>query len=453
MTPVYVAMTALGCAKNQINAEQMMYTLRKAGYELTGDTARAGVNVVNTCAFLETARQEAVDQILELAALPGRIVVTGCLAQLVGDEIFTELPEVSAIVGCGSFDRIAEAVRAACDGERFAAMDALGGPVPETPRVVTGVEGECAADGGITAKSTYLKLSEGCSNHCAYCLIPAIRGPHVSRPLENIVNEARELTENGVKELILVAQDLTRYGEDLDDGSNLCELLRRLCELERLRWLRLHYLHPGGVTDELIALMARQEKIVKYADVPIQHCSDGILSAMNRRYTKERLISLIGKLREQIPGVVLRTTVITGFPGETESQHREMCEFLREHKIPRAGIFQYSGEPDTPAAEMPDQVPEDVKQRRYEQLMEIQRDVLDDYNQAMEGQIAEVLCEGYDRLAEMYFGRSRGESPDVDGKVFWMSDKRIEPGEIVRIRITGAENGDLVGQLRAGAYE
>lgn len=447
MTPIHVAVVSLGCAKNLVNSEQMMYLLREAGFHLTGDTARANVNIVNTCGFIESARQEAVDQILELTAMPGKIIVAGCLTELVKDEIFTELPEVSAIVGCGSFDRIVEAVRAVLNGQTFQAIDPTGGPVSETPRLVTSCYGECGASGEITANSTYLKLSEGCSNHCSYCAIPSIRGPHVSRPMESILAEAAHLTDNGVKELILVAQDLTRYGEDLYGSPKLCELLRGLCKLEKLLWLRLHYLYPSDCTDELIDVIASEEKIVKYVDMPIQHCSDEILQAMNRRGNKELLLNRIRTMREKVPDIVIRTTIITGFPGESEEHHRELCEFLQEVKLPRVGVFTYSQEPGTPAADLP-QIPDDVKQRRQEQLMAIQQDVLDEYNQSMLGRILEVLCEGHDRFAGTYYGRSYGESPDVDGKIFFSTRVDVEPGEMVRVKITDIENGDLFGKMR-----
>lgn len=447
MTPIHVAVTSLGCAKNLVNSEQMMYSLREAGFELTGDTSRAEVNIVNTCGFIESARQEAVDQILELTAMPGKIIVAGCLTELVKDEIFTELPEVSAIVGCGSFHRIVEAVWAVLDGQVFRAVDPTGGSVPETPRVVTGCYGECRADGGITAKTTYLKISEGCSNNCSYCAIPSIRGPHVSRPMEAILEEARYLTEQGVFEIILIAQDLTRYGTDMYGEPKLCEFLKRLCGLEKLSWLRLHYLYPSDCTEELLDIIASEEKIVKYLDMPIQHCSDDILKAMNRRGSKAQLIELFNSIREKIPDIVLRTTIITGFPGETEEHHKELCTFLYEQKLPRVGIFSYSQESGTPAAELP-QVPEDVKLRRQEQLMTLQQDVLDAYNKSMIGRILEVLCEGHDRFAGAFYGRSYAESPDVDGKVFFTSRTAVETGDVVRVKITGIVNGDLFGKIR-----
>lgn len=436
-------MISLGCAKNLVNSEQMMYLLRKAGHTLTGDVSDADVNIVNTCGFLESARQEAVDQILELAPLRGKIVVAGCLAELVKEEIFTELPEVSAIVGCGSFDRIVKAAEAAYAGEKFSAFDALGASVSETPRVVTGCNGECRPDGGISAKSAYLKISEGCSNHCAYCLIPTIRGAHVSRPVERILEEAQTLARGGVREIILVAQDLTRYGIDLYGAPRLCELLNKLCETEGIRWIRLHYLYPNEFTDELIDVIASRDKIIKYIDMPIQHCSDEILRAMNRRGSKKQLEELIQKLKERIPGIVIRTTVITGFPGETQAHHLEMCDFLARHRLPRVGAFAYSAEDGTPASEFPGQVPEETKLRRQEQIMTLQRDIMDSFNETRIGQTVDVIYEGYDRLAETFYGRSFAESPDVDGKIFFSS--KTVPGDFTRVLIESADNGDLFG--------
>lgn len=433
-----IAMVALGCAKNVINAEQMLHRLAEAGHELVEDVSQADIAVVNTCGFIESAKQEAIDQILELSEFPCRIIVSGCLAQRYGDEIFGELPEVSGIVGCGSFDRIAEAVEELERGtERVELMDGLGRDDLSAPRVLTS-----------PPYTAYIKIAEGCDNRCSYCVIPELRGPFRSRELEDIVSEAEGLVADGAKELIVIAQDTTRYGLDIYGERRLPELLERLCAIDGLEWVRIHYLYPEEIDDRLIDVIAEQPKILRYLDIPIQHCNDRILAAMNRRGDKARLTGLFGRLRERLPGLVLRTSLIVGFPGETEEEFGELRDFLRDMKIERAGVFPYSREEGTIAAELDGQIPEDVKLARVEAVQRIQEGVMEAWNASMLKKITTVLAEGYDRYAGTYYGRSFADSPEVDGKVFFKSKAAVAPGDMVRVLVTKVMDGDLFGRAR-----
>ena len=441
-------MVSLGCAKNLVNTEQMLAALLSAGYEYCDDPEEADVIVVNTCAFIEDAKQEAIDNILELAEMKNTgallgLVVTGCLSQRYGEELLREMPEVDAILGTGSYGDIVEV----CDKlisdaeaghmEKIIRMGDIDAPVCELPRIQTTPE--------FTA---YLKVAEGCDNHCAYCVIPQLRGRFRSREMDAVVDEARNLVANGVRELVVVAQDLTAYGMDLYGKRSLSELLNRLCEIEDLRWIRLHYLYPDEIDDELIDVIAKQLKILKYLDIPIQHVSDRILRAMNRRYTRTELEQLIRKLRRVIPKLILRTTVIVGLPGETDDEFAELCSFIQRMKFQRAGVFKYSREEGTIAAEMPEQIDEDVKVRRQDALVEIENRVIDKYNAALIGKRLEVLVEGYDRSAGCYYSRSYGESPDIDGKIFFTSESlRPQPGDFVTVCITDEIDGDPIGEL------
>ncbi len=430
----------LGCAKNTVDSERMLYLLQQAGYTPTVKTDEAEVAVVNTCAFLESARQEAVDQILELAAFKtmGRLrtlVVAGCLPQLVRDEVMTELPEVDGIVGCGQTERVVDIVNAAVAGEKRSLLDNLDSAVVAEERTLS------------TPPSTaYLKVSEGCDNRCAYCLIPSIRGPFRSAPMEQLVAQAERLVADGVRELIVVSQDTTRYGVDLYGQPSLVPLLRRLCAIDGLRWLRLHYLYPSLIDDELIELVAEQPKVVKYLDIPIQHADTRILAAMNRRDTADSLDALFTKLRQRIDGLVLRTTVMTGFPGEDDAAFDTLAAFLKKHECERAGVFAFSCEEGTAAASLPDPVDHDVAVQRQQQLQLLQNDIMDGFNARQLGRTLEVLCEGYDRLAECWFGRSGYDSPEVDGKVFFTSAHELSPGDFVAVRITDTLDGDLCGE-------
>ena len=433
-----VGMVSLGCAKNLINSEQMLWLLNDAGYELTGDLAEAEYLVINTCGFIESSKTEAIDNILEFAELKkeGRlkkIIVAGCLPERYREEVLKELPEVDAVVGCGSYGEIVEVIKEVEMGAVVARFGDINAPVEETDRVITSGDGWA-----------YIKIAEGCDNHCSYCVIPSLRGKYRSRPMEGILREAKELAEQDVKELIVVAQDITRYGMDNYGRKMLSELIRELCKIEGFHWIRLHYLYPELVDDELIETIATEEKVVKYLDIPIQHINTEILKKMNRRGTGEEIEALFTKLRERIPGLVIRTSIITGLPGEGEEEFEELCEFLRRAKIERAGVFAFSPEEGTPAAEM--EYPErEVAEHRAELLVDIQSDIIDEFNESRMGKTIEVLCEDFDRLAECWYGRSYADSPEVDGKIFF-TGKGLRPGEFVNVLITDTIDGDLMGE-------
>jgi len=436
-----VGMVSLGCAKNLVNGEQMLSLLNKAGYEITADLAETEVLIVNTCAFIDSAKQEAIDSILEFSALKqeGRLkklLVAGCLSQRYKEEILTELPEVDGILGTGSYDEVVPAVEAALRGETPRLFGDISAPVSEEERVVTSGPGWA-----------YLKIAEGCDNRCAYCVIPSIRGRYRSRPMENVLREAEALAKLGIKELIVVAQDITRYGLDIAGRPLLSELVRGLAKIEGIRWIRLHYLYPDMVDDELIDTVASEPKVVKYLDIPIQHIDDGILRRMNRRGTGSEVEALLTKLRQRIPGLVLRTSLITGLPGEGEEEFEALCTFLRRMKLERAGVFAYSPEEGTPAAKM-ERPDTETAERRAEVAVDIQSRIMDEYNQSRLGSVLEVLTEGYDRFAECWYGRSYADSPDVDGKVFFTGGDPV-PGEFISVRITDTLEGDLIGEAEA----
>jgi len=439
--PLKVGMVSLGCAKNMVNSEQMLQKLKDAGYDITGPIEEVDAIVINTCGFIESAKAEAIENILEFAELKkaGRlkkIIVAGCLSERYKGEIMKEIPEVDGLVGCGSFDEIAEVLRGVMEGEKVCRFGDINAPLTETERIVTSGPGWA-----------YLKIAEGCDNHCAYCVIPSIRGRFRSRPMESILAEARALAEMGVKELIIVAQDTTRYGMDLYGERKLSELVRKLCQIDGIEWIRLHYLYPDEIDDELIETVAAEEKVVKYLDIPIQHINDGILQRMNRRGTGGEIRQLFKKLRERIPGLVLRTSIIVGLPGEGEAEFEELADFLREAKIERAGVFTFSPEEGTRAAEMPDIPPEEVAVHRAELLIDIQSRIIDEFNERMIGKVLRVLVEGYDSETGCMYGRSFADSPDVDGRVYF--DYDAEPGEFVNVRITDSYGGDLAGEVEA----
>ena len=434
-----VAFISLGCAKNQVNCEQMMATCQKAGYTIQAAPEGADVVVVNTCGFLSSACEEAIDNILEMAELKKagqvkKILVTGCMAQRYKEDVLSELPEVDGVLGTGSYGDIADAVAEVMDqGLRpchlgnIHTADQSGERILSTPPWYA-----------------YLRIAEGCDNHCAYCVIPSLRGKYRSRPMEELLEEAAELASAGVKELLVIAQDITRYGTDLSGEHQLAKLLTELCKLD-FHWIRLHYLYPDEITDELIDTIAREPKIVKYLDIPIQHCNDAILKAMNRRDTKAELLELFAKLRARIPGLVLRTSLITGLPGEGEAELEELCDFLRQTRIERAGVFPFSPEEGTRAAQM-EHVDTEEARRRAELVVDVQSDIIDDYNDAVLGTEREVLCEGFDGQAQMYFGRSYAESPDIDGRIYFTADQEVEPGIFVNVRLTGTMDGELTGE-------
>lgn len=433
-----ISLISLGCAKNLVNSEQMLYLLSEAGYTLVPEPDGADAVIINTCGFIDAAKSEAIDTVLEMAELKkagklGKIIVTGCLAERYQDTVMQELPEIDAVLGVGSFGDIVEAVTKALNNESVLSFGDKNAPVEETPRVVS------------TGPSwAYLRIAEGCNNFCAFCAIPYIRGRYRSREIENVVEEARELAEHGVKELIIIAQDITRYGTDLYGKRCLAELCRRLAEIDGVEWIRLHYLYPDQFDDELIDEIASNEKIVKYLDIPIQHINNDILKSMNRRGTGDDIRKLFKELRERIPGVVLRTSLISGLPGEGDAEFEELCSFLREAKIERAGVFPFSPEEGTPAAKMP-HVDAEEAQRRADLIMEIQAGVMDEFNASLIGKALEVLCLDYDEDTQMWVGRSCYDSPDIDGLVFFDGDGG--EGNIVYVNITAVDDdGNLIGE-------
>ena len=435
-----VAFISLGCAKNLVNTEQMMALTRDAGYELVSDPEGADVAVLNTCGFIDSAKSEAIQNILELAALKdagklGKLLVAGCLSQRYQDELEQEMPEVDGVLGTGSYTDIVSALEEVTAGghpRRFGDIDHTeedGARVVSTPPY-----------------TAYLKIAEGCDNRCSYCIIPYLRGRYRSRSMESLLSEAKALADRGVQELIVIAQDITRYGTDLYGRRRLGDLLTELCKLP-FHWIRLHYLYPDEVDDDLIDVIAREHKILKYIDIPLQHINDGILKAMNRRSTKAEIIALLNKLRQRLPGLVLRTSLICGLPGEGESEFEELCEFLQDAGIERAGIFQFSPEEGTSAAVMEHQVEPETAARRVELLVELQSRVMDAYNESRLGETLEVLCEGFDPDMGCYAGRSYADSPDVDGRVFFTAAGLVPAGTFVNVRITGTSDGDLTGEI------
>lgn len=435
-----IGFISLGCAKNQVNCEQMMFLLRDAGHEILSDVEGADVVVINTCGFIDSAKSEAIDNIIAMGELKrsgaiGKILVTGCLSQRYRDEILTELPEVDGILGTGSYHEIVPAVEEVLSGGTPNRMGNINAPIDEVGRILTTPE-----------HYAYLKIAEGCSNFCAFCIIPYLRGRYRSRSMEDILEEAEGLAQSGVKELIVVAQDTTLYGTDLTGGTSLLpELLRRLCRVEGFHWIRLHYLYPDEITDELIDVIAAEPKIVKYLDIPIQHINDEILKKMNRRGDGAYIEAMLNKLRARIPGVVMRTSLITGLPGEGEAEFTQLCEFLKRQRMERVGAFAYSPEEGTKAAKM-DRPDTEVAQSRAEIVAELQSWIMDDYNAAMVGKTLEVLCDGYDPEADRYFGRTYADSPEIDGRVLFTSDGPVKTGSFVNVMIRGVEDGDLTGE-------
>ena len=435
-----IAFVSLGCAKNLVNTEQMMALVKAAGHTVTGDPEGADVAVLNTCGFIDSAKSEAIQNILELAALKdqgklGKLLVAGCLTQRYRDEILEELPEIDGILGTGSYTDIVPAIESVMEGDTPTYFGDIDHTIEDGARLVS-----------TPPYTAFLKIAEGCDNRCAYCVIPSLRGRYRSRTMESLLAEAKKLADDGVQELIVIAQDITRYGTDLYHKRMLLELLTELCKLP-FHWVRLHYLYPDELDDALIDVIAREHKILKYIDIPLQHINDRILKAMNRRSTKAEIIALLKKLRERLPGLVLRTSLICGLPGETEEEFEELCDFLRESGIERAGIFQFSPEEGTPAAVMPDQVDPDTAKRRVELLVELQSRVMDAWNESRLGETLEVLCEGFDPDMGCYAGRSYADSPDVDGKVFFTAAGLVPAGTFVNVRITGTSDGDLTGEI------
>ena len=436
-----IGFISLGCAKNQVDCERMMYRVREAGHNVQPDIVGCDVVVINTCGFIDSAKSEAIDFILQAGALKeqgmvGKVLVTGCLSQRYQDQILEELPEVDGILGTGSYTEIVPAIEALLENNRVASFGDIDAPEVETGRILTTPE-----------HYAFIKIAEGCDNRCAYCVIPSLRGKFRSRSLDDVLYEARLLADSGVKELIVVAQDTSRYGTDLPGHKRLLpELLRELCRIDGLRWVRIHYVYPDEIDDELIDTIASEDKIVKYLDIPIQHCNSKILKLMNRRGDGDYLRQLFAKLRDRIPGIVLRTSVITGLPGEGEEEFEELCRFLREQRLERVGAFAFSPEEGTPAAEM-EHVDLETAQHRAELLEMLQSQIMDDYNAAMIGRRLEILVDGYDRETEQYYGRSYADSPDIDGKVWIGTDEPIIEGSFVTVCVDGLVEGDLSGYL------
>lgn len=435
---VTIHFISLGCEKNVVNCEQMMALCRQAGYELRDDPIGCDVAVINTCGFLSSANEEAIEHILQMAELKKagqlkKILVTGCMTERYQGEVQAELPEVDGILGTGSYKDIVSAVEKVMAGETASLFGDINAPVDELDRVLT-----------TPSHYAYLRIAEGCDNWCAFCIIPKLRGKYRSRPMDKVLEEARWLAESGVKELLVIAQDITRYGTDWDGQHHLADLLEELVKLP-FHWIRLHYLYPDQMDDRLIDVIAREPKILKYLDIPLQHCNDGILRKMNRRGDKAYVEALLAKLKERIPGLVIRTSLITGLPGEGEAEFEELCQFLWDQRMLRAGVFPYSPEEGTPAAKM-ERVDTEEAVRRAELVVDIQSRIMDEWNEAMQGEVLEVLCDGWDGQAMCYVGRSYAESPEVDGKIYFTAEKEIETGTFVPVRITGVMDGELTGE-------
>ena len=435
-----VAFISLGCSKNLVNTEQMMALCRDAGFTVTGEPEGADVAVLNTCGFIDAAKSEAIEHILELGQLKeqgllGKLLVAGCLSQRYPDDIRQELPEVDGMLGTGSYTDVVDAIHNLMEGGRPECFGDIHRTVEDGARMVT-----------TPPYTAYLKIAEGCSNGCTFCIIPKLRGRYRSREQASLLAEAGQLAQSGVQELIVIAQDITRYGWDRQDGTSLAGLLTELCKLP-FRWIRLHYLYPEAVTDELIEVIATQPKILHYLDIPIQHCNDRILKTMNRRSTRADIETLFTKLRAAMPDVVIRTSIICGFPGETQEEFEELAQFLQEQKLQRAGVFRYSPEEGTKAAQMDGQIDPEVADRRVELLVELQSRIMDEYNEQRLGTGMEVLCEGFDPEAGCYMGRTYADSVDIDGRVLFTAAGRIPAGTFVNVCMTGTEDGDLTGEI------
>lgn len=437
-----VGIVSLGCAKNQVDAEMLLFTLESRGFKIVNDPAQADAVIVNTCGFIDSAKQESIDEIIELGKLKQEgtikaIIVTGCLAERYQNEITKQLYEIDAAVGIGANEKIADVVLDALNGKKTelfpdkSLLPLEGGRVVSTPFY-----------------TAYLKIAEGCGNCCTYCAIPLIRGRFRSRQPDDVIKEAERLAAGGVKEINVIAQDTTRYGEDLFGEPYLAKLLKRLCKIDGLKWIRVLYCYPDRITDELIDVMAQEEKIVKYIDIPLQHCNGEVLKNMNRRGDRESLTALLNKIRAKMPDVIFRSTFITGFPGETEEQFEELAEFAADIKFQRLGCFAYSKEEDTKAALMENQVDDAVKQKRADIIMEYQQEVMAQYCENLVGRELEVLVEGFDKLAECFFGRSYADAPEVDGCVFFTcGGKKPRTGDFVKVKITDYMGCDPIGEL------
>ena len=436
-----IGFISLGCAKNQVDCERMMYRVQEAGHTVCPGIAGCDVVVINTCGFIDSAKTEAIDFILQTAAMKsegyvGKILVTGCLSQRYQEEIMKEMPEVDGVLGTGSYTQIVPAIEALLEENTVSRFDSIDTPEQETGRILTTPE-----------HYAYIKIAEGCDNRCSYCIIPYLRGKFRSRQMDDVLYEVRMLAASGVKELIVVAQDTSRYGTDLPGHQRLLpQLLEEMCKIEGIEWVRVHYVYPDEIDDAFIDVMAREPKIVKYLDIPIQHCNSKILKLMNRRGDRQFLEQLFQKLRDRIPGLVLRTSVITGLPGEGEEEFTELCEFLKQQRLPRVGAFPFSPEEGTPAAEM-DFPDASVAQARAEMVETIQSAIMDDYSQSLMGKKMQILVDGFDEELEQYFGRTFADSPEIDGRVWLACDEDLQEGSFVTAVIDGLVEGDLSGYV------
>ena len=435
-----VGFISLGCAKNQVDCEQMMFRMREAGHEILADPDGADLVVINTCGFIDAAKREAIDHILAMGRLKeagriGKILVTGCLAQRYQEEILKEMPEVDGVLGTGSYFDVVSAAKQVMQGQTVSEFGNIHTPLDGGGRILT-----------TPAHYAWLKIAEGCSNCCAYCVIPKLRGKYRSRPMEDVLREAKELVQSGVKELIVVAQDTTIYGTDLCGKTLLPELLRRLCAIEGVHWVRVHYLYPESITEELLDVFVQEPKLLHYFDIPIQHVNDGILKTMNRRGTRADLERLILTIRLKLPDAVIRTSLITGLPGEGEAEFEELCDFLKQYRLERVGVFVFSPEEGTKAAEM-DYPDESVAVERASVITELQSRIMDDYHASLLGRTLEVLCEDYDPVQDLYEGRSFADSPDIDGVVWFSSGEPVAIGSFVPVRLEETIDGDLYGAM------
>ena len=436
-----IGFISLGCAKNQVDCERMMYRVQEAGYDVQPDVVGCDVVVINTCGFIDSAKSEAIDFILQMGQLKadgliGKILVTGCLSQRYQDQIMAEMPEVDGVLGTGSYTQIVSAIDRLLEDQTVNEFASIDTPEVETGRVLTTPE-----------HYAYIKIAEGCDNRCSYCIIPYLRGKYRSRQMDDVLYEARILAANGVKELIVVAQDTSRYGTDFPEHKRLLpDLLRELCKIDGFEWIRVHYVYPDEIDDAFIEVMASEPKIVKYLDLPIQHCNSKILKLMNRRGDGQFLRDLFQMLRDRIPGLVLRTSVITGLPGEGEEEFEELCEFLKEQRMERVGAFPFSPEEGTPAAEM-EFVDSEVAQARAQMVETIQSRIMDDYNASMMGKTLDVLVDGFDEELEQFYGRTFADSPEIDGRVWIATQEAIAEGSFVKVTIDAVIDGDLSGCL------
>ena len=443
-----IGVVSLGCPKNLVDSETMLGLIHEENYEITNDPSEAEIIIVNTCGFIESAKEESINTILQMSEYKKSgsckyIIVTGCLSQRYAEELFSELPEADAIAGVEVYDEIGSIIKRVMNGERFIMLERSKPDVIYTsketflPRILT-----------TPSYTAYLKIAEGCDNCCSYCAIPKIRGPYRSKPMEQVLKEAKALANNGVKELIVVAQDTTRYGEDLPGGKLLlADLLKELNKIESLKWIRVMYCYPNNFTDELIETFASLDKVCKYVDLPLQHASNRLLASMNRYDTREEVETLLAKLRKRIPGIVIRTTFIVGFPGETDADFEELKEFVEQQRFENAGVFAYSQEEGTVAGAMPNQIPDEIKQERYHELMALQAQISEEIHKDTEGQTLEVLVEGIEEDGSgLHYGRSYREAPDIDGLVFIENPGDIKPGCFVKVNILQGFTYESVGE-------